>query len=115
MHFCKDSEHDGWFWVDTGSDSKADHFRPCGPCTTGLVVVELEGRIWNEFNLCGYCNTLLEIVGSIQEASGQRPYIMDRQPMIIQDEDSLSGLTREKEQQDPYYMGNGLEDLFPLP
>ena len=78
MHFCKDSEENGWFWVDRGVDDKADHFKPCGDCASGLEALVPERNIWNEFEPCDYCSTRLEVISAILEANGDRPYIGDR-------------------------------------
>jgi len=83
MFFCKDKSLDGGFWVDRGIDGKADHLEPCEVCKTGLEVAGLEEKVWNAFEPCYECNMKLEIQGAIRGVVQQRPYILDREPEII--------------------------------
>lgn len=74
-----DVENDGWFWIDRGSDGRADHFVPCSPCQELLGGLD-QASGWHPADLCPDCGSRLEIESAISQVTGQRLPICTTDP-----------------------------------
>ena len=91
MRFCRDTEQDGWFWIDQEIDGKADHLKPCPPCTESLAAAESAGRLWFKGELCDDCSHWLEIFNAIDDLIDDRPIIHNpvRDPVVLSEDGVL--------------------------
>lgn len=107
MKIRRNLEEEGTFWADREVDDEADHFRPCGPCEDRIEDLDLEEKVWNGFDPCNRCESLLEIRSAVAEIHGTRPVVLDREPEIVLDEEAFPQLP-DLDIGDPYY--SWLED-----
>lgn len=111
MKIRRNLEEEGTFWADREVDDKADHFRPCGSCEDKIGDLDLEDKVWNEFDPCQRCESLLEIRSAVAEIHGVRPLILDREPETVLYEAAYPPLP-EFDTGDPYYSWLDEEDEF---
>ena len=78
MQFRRDMENAGWWWIDQGIDDKVDHFEPCELCDATMQVRAIEGRPWQEFSLCGGCDTRFQLFSALAEVRDERPINLDQ-------------------------------------